>query len=703
MLVLLVFSFFGANSVLAAEKLSTSGNTGKRFLTAFMENYDHCCSNLQIHLVSYEKPASVNVLVDRPRFNQSVSLPPESSTVVSLSSSYMLQGQELSGKLVKIISDEDISVFSLNQHSLSTEAISILPVSSLGTDYYIFAPEGIFAHPAEFVIANEFETAAVTVTVSGTLSFKGVTYSNKQSFSFTLTSNQVIQFQSQTPLTGTRIVSSKPVAVISGNRCFQDTDPNAYGLLSSQMYPVNSWGTSFIIFPLMPKDLKDKIAIISAEQNNTVYISIHNAQTQRMVLHEGSHSELMVNEAISINSTKPVMLTYLFAGGRNIHVQNCDPFLSNIVPSLSFSQKYTFVTMSNYYNYIEVIVQQPDISGFTLDGQTLERFSPIERKAFGFAAAQVFLGRSGGRHVISHESAPFGLYVYGIEQLVSYGYTIRNHGVRPEESLKCSSDAAEYRFPMTLVTSASLTIDDVHLADRTCKAQTEGRWVVVRAPFNTCGTTALVEGNKIVYSNTVYGTVPDTPIHRLEIPLKCEMTANETLSLDFHPAVKGVVGLGHYKVSLHFYHSDAFEDPVTEFPHEVDLSGRLYIEFVVESGDPNLQITADTCYSSPTQIPGSNTYTIIKDSCPLDSTFTSYESLDQRKRRFSIHVFKFDEFPEVYLFCDVLVCHKDSHPNKCTQSCDGKRVKRAISELENPRNRARLSRGPIVFPHETRS
>ncbi|MGH0144075.1 UNVERIFIED_CONTAM: hypothetical protein FKN15_019364 [Acipenser sinensis] len=176
---------------------------------------------------------------------------------------------------------------------------------------------------------------------------------------------------------------------------------------------------------------------------------------------------------------------------------------------------------------------------------------------------------------------------------------------RKEESLNCASDAAEYRFPKALLTEAKITIDNIHLQnnDQQCKAQDAGNWVVV-------------EGNKIVYSNMVYGTVADTPIpvRRLEIPLTCEMTANETFSFQFNPMVEVWLNQGKYKVSLHLFKTKAFNDPVTEFPYEVDLSGRLYIEFVVDSKDTSLQVSADSCDSSPTDTKGKVTYTIIKNS-----------------------------------------------------------------------------------------
>ncbi|MGH0168079.1 UNVERIFIED_CONTAM: hypothetical protein FKN15_067450 [Acipenser sinensis] len=331
--------------------------------------------------------------------------------------------------MVTVGSDEGISVFALNQDIYTADMTVVLPASALGTEYYIVAPQGI-SFLSQFAVINEFDTNEVTVTVSGMLVFNGTTYSDKQNFSFTLTSNQVIQFQSTTELTGTRIVSSEPVAVISGNVCLNYQGYTACDVVLTELYPVNSWGTAFVVFPLLPnKDLKDRITILSAEPNNTVYIATENTTTQSLVLQEGSFTVLELTGPMSINSTKPVMLTYLFTGGRNFNFSSfnvADPFLSNIVPSSSYSDTYTFITIANYENYIMVVAHQSDLTGFSLDGQPLETFSPKETQAFGFSAKLVYLGIAGGHHVITHESATFGIYVFGLGNSVAFGYTIRN-------------------------------------------------------------------------------------------------------------------------------------------------------------------------------------------------------------------------------------------------------------------------------------
>ncbi|GCC38965.1 hypothetical protein chiPu_0023171 [Chiloscyllium punctatum] len=85
-------------------------------------------------------------------------------------------------------------------------------------------------------------------------------------------------------------------------------------------------------------------------------------------------------------------------------------------------------------------------------------------------------------------------------------------------------------------------------------------------------------------------------------------------------------------------------------------------------------------------------------SCVNDETFRSYKTNDLRKQRFSFHVFKFEDFPQVYIFCDLILCHSNSSPNRCERGCVPTRRKRELRSMESKVKAAHLSQGPIVFP-----
>ncbi|CAJ0963079.1 unnamed protein product [Ranitomeya imitator] len=201
---------------------------------------------------------------------------------------------------------------------------------------------------------------------------------------------------------------------------------------------------------------------------------------------------------------------------------------------------------------------------------------------------------------------------------------------------------------------------------------------------------------KTYYINTIYGTVPGTGVHRIEIPVRCEMQANETLDFSFQPKVTDVVSFGHYNVSLRLYQAENFTDLVTTYPYEVDIHGSLHVEFRVESDDEHLQILVEKCKASPSLgNPSRCTISSNRGNCSQDSTLQTHPVPDQRLQRFSVHVFKFDNFPEVYLSCNVIICHNGTVPNRCTQGCLTPRHRRDTRSSRVQLRSARLSQGPI--------
>eukprot|EP00061_Rhincodon_typus_P014955 g42355.t1 len=107
------------------------------------------------------------------------------------------------------------------------------------------------------------------------------------------------------------------------------------------------------------------------------------------------------------------------------------------------------------------------------------------------------------------------------------------------------------------------------------------------------------ETGKIVYMNTVYGSIPRTPIHRLEIELKCEMSLNESITMGFMLQTNHLVRFGHYNVSFRFFRSVNFNDPIMQFPYQAELNGTLFVQMEAETADMGVQIFTDTCVSAP--------------------------------------------------------------------------------------------------------
>ncbi|OCU02866.1 hypothetical protein XELAEV_18008638mg [Xenopus laevis] len=543
----------------------------RHFITAFMEG--HGIPRLQLYLVTYNEAATVNVSVLDPSFHQSVSIGRDSSSIVSLDIQYMIYGTGISSKVVSITSDADISLITFLTDNYSADAVSVLPVEDLDTEYFIFTQDSGYEN--QFTVAN------------GSLTYNGVVYGHGSSFSFHLGYQQVIQLQSSTDLTGTRVVATLPVAVFSGNKCFSGIN-TACDVLLEQMHPVRNWGTVFPVFPLATHS-KDIIDMMAANPDTVVSVTTSQQNTQYS-LQPGSHVQLTLDRPAIVNSSEPVMISYLF---QEQILGLYDPFLTSI-PPIPKTRKYNkFITQSFYENVLLFLSQAASPSDFYLDHQPLSNFLLNSSEINGFQAWEVSLGKIDGQHEIYHSSSAFTIYVYGLGQFVSYGYSMGQETTHPgpsitnptEESvsltspteepdshqeLHCFSDGAKFHLPLRSVSEAKLNASNIHLQDpQCCKRGTQS--------------------------------------------------------------------------SLKFHSTDV---------------GPMFM-------------------------------------CPLDSTLQNQLVPDQRMKRYSFHVFKFNPFQEVYLSCNVIICHNQTAPNRCTQGCITHRYRRDVPNAQL--GSARLSQGPIVL------
>ncbi|XP_078503810.1 adhesion G protein-coupled receptor F5-like [Lissotriton helveticus] len=412
---------------------STETPKGRSFIVAFAENLI-TPATLVLQLSSYDEPCMVQVTVPSPPYNETVLLEQYSTTEVVLPEKYELTSGERSRKLVTVNSDADISVTAFNTGAYSADAFTCLSKQELGTEYFVFTIQS--KYKSHFAVGNgqDVETQ-VNITVSGSLLVDGTRYGDKQMVTITLAPQEVILLSDTNDLTGTRVVSSTPVAVFSGNNCYYSL-VSACDVLIEQLYPVQSWGQQFVVFPLMTKSMMDLVTIIAARPNTAVTVRTEYI-TLQYNLQPGSQVSVYLQTGMLVNASEPIMVGYLFQGGYGTLVNIFDPFITTVPPS-SFSWKhYKFVTQDFYYNYLFIVSRSSSSSSeFLLDYRPLSDYVLTVKHLEGFTGWEVYLGKIGGQHEIFHQSETFGIYVYGVEYIISYGYSLgqaRSFSVVPQD------------------------------------------------------------------------------------------------------------------------------------------------------------------------------------------------------------------------------------------------------------------------------
>ncbi|NXC36956.1 CUZD1 protein, partial [Campylorhamphus procurvoides] len=255
--------------------------------------------------------------------------------------------------------------------------------------------------------------------------------------------------------------------------------------------------------------------------------------------------------------------------------------------------------------------------------------------------------------------------------------------VEPDTFLTCSSDSMKIVLSKPYLASLGYNESHLQLNDPSCKPVITDL-VTFSFPLNSCGTIKKEEGQSITYTNIISLSSTGNVITRqknTEIIVKCKMENNSTSEVFYitrDNVIQNITAMGRYNVSMSFYNSDSFSEPIHQSPYYVDLNQTLFAQVSLHSTDPNLLVFVDTCTASPQPHFGSLTYDLIKSGCNKDDTVVTYPPLEHHGR-FKFNAFRFlRSFPSVYLQCDIIICDSNNSNSRCTQGCIS-RHKRAIS------------------------
>lgn len=243
---------------------------------------------------------------------------------------------EYTEKAVHVESTSDVSVVGLVAGN-NTGAFLALPVAALGNEYFVatyyIAPRVLRAKRGnEFIIIGTKNGTGVNVTIRGNARYKGVNYRNGSTVSITVNRMEIVRFISKTDdLTGTHILSSDPVVVISGSKC-ADVPINVRYCdhLVEQMPPFRFWGSHFVTTPLAEREAGDVFRVMAGRNGTTVSM----CGERDIVIDAGQFIERSIPSDVScaISSSHPVLVLQYNKGGSS-DKSSGDPSMT-VVPAL---------------------------------------------------------------------------------------------------------------------------------------------------------------------------------------------------------------------------------------------------------------------------------------------------------------------------------------------------------------------------------
>ncbi|XP_053122699.1 IgGFc-binding protein-like [Hemicordylus capensis] len=414
---------------------------GKEFVTAFLQNYWQEVPNADFRLLitGYHPATSVTVIVNNSTF-QRATINAGQTVSVHLPGFVEMLGTNTFDKTMLIQADKDISVFSYNYKNYSSAATVVYPVQQLGLLYYVVTPVGDTSNTfKEFAVVAHEDPTRVDIHLKGAVSFKGRDYPAGSRLVVDLEPFQTIQLQSSDDLSGTRVESSGPVAVLSGHSCAKQNTQCDH--VVEQLLPVSSWGTTFIVPPLSIQSSSDVVYVVTS-QSTLIRYQVGPTQNSRNT-NAGQVIQIEVKRPhpLYISADAGIQVLFFFTGAKT-GVGIYDPFLINIPALTSYCTSYHIDGIRKSDNYAVVITKSTESNGITFKRKAVGNIQWRVIPGTEYSWAEHRLGREDRALSLEHPSTPFGLYIFGVSYMGGYGYSSVCPSSQPVSScssMKCGS------------------------------------------------------------------------------------------------------------------------------------------------------------------------------------------------------------------------------------------------------------------------
>ena len=173
-------------------------------------------------------------------------------------------------------------------------------------------------------------------------------------------------------LTGTHIVSNKPLTVISGHECGQvPLGVNYCEHMTQQIPPTVTWGKQFLLVPFEHRQSGQYTKLVTSKDNTTITISCNGSTTNVVIINsKGGNYTFFFSSSqyCHIQANKPIIVV-LFATGGSLDNLG-DPIMILVPPIEQYSNRYDFSVINMDFFGISITTTPEDFSpnSILLDG-----------------------------------------------------------------------------------------------------------------------------------------------------------------------------------------------------------------------------------------------------------------------------------------------------------------------------------------------
>ena len=340
-------------------------------------------------------------------------------------------------------SSENVAVIGQNILLHTGDSFFALPIIELDDDYVYY---GISVPSASvhteaisssiLIVGTENNTVMkLTTTQSVNVSSGNTVITANPGIQNSLVINrlQTIFVGSRDDLSGTKVVTDKPVSVFSGHACGNvPWNITACSYLIEQIPPTALWGKAYYTAPLAGKR-SYTVKILAAHDSTVVNVYCNNSM-KSFIINEGQYFNvsLQSKEYCAIYSTKEILMAQFSHGGGE-DLDYGDPMMTLVPATNQYLNKFDLVTIHNtsgYDHYVNIIVTaryyQPNMIFLIAGGDNIslatQQWIPIQVNSITVAYAAQLSVVEGISHIVhTNTSAQMMTIVYGFKMHDGYG------------------------------------------------------------------------------------------------------------------------------------------------------------------------------------------------------------------------------------------------------------------------------------------
>ena len=438
----------------------------RHYYFGFFDNNDGGSVSVII-TTSESQPVNYSIEAPGVGYYTSGNVTSDNEVIIHLNNSFLTSSHNDQDKGIHLmISSDRVTMIGQNLRFGSGDTFLCLPITNFCVDEYVYygisvprAPNGTFSssqNSSLLVVGTEDNTMMkLTVTQPVTISVSNSTVglTAGMQYSFVINRLQTVLIGSVDDLTGTKIVTNKPISVLSGHECGRiPADVMGCDYLIEQVPPTTLWGREYYTAPLATR--KSYTIKVLAAYNSTVVDIYCNNTRESYNISEGEsvNKTLSLKEYCAINSSKEVLVAQFSHGASDDNERfsintNGDPMMSLVQATYQYSNKLQFPTLqdqpsplifkSGYTHYINIIVlaqyYQPDmiylISGGVNKSLDTHQWVPVMVNNVTEAySVQVMI--SEGVAEVAHVNglALIGVIEYGFAETMGYGHPVISQG-----------------------------------------------------------------------------------------------------------------------------------------------------------------------------------------------------------------------------------------------------------------------------------